>query len=101
MRAGRLHVRRPESKETATDRILLVLDSYLPKGELLDAAHGGEEILDALVLARLGIAPELVERGNRVTLLAAATRPDGGAVDLVALHAKAGGVSRCRTSGPG
>jgi uncharacterized protein (DUF58 family) len=99
MRAGRLHVRLPESKETATERILLVLDSYLPKGKLLDAAHGGEEILDALVLAWLGIARELVERGNRVTLLAAASSADGGAIALEALDARSGGVSRWQDLG--
>lgn len=73
MRAGQLHVRLPETKETSTNQVLLVLDSWLPPGQLLDASHGGDEILDALVLAFLGIAKELTERGDKVTLVAAAT----------------------------
>jgi hypothetical protein len=99
MRAGRLHVRLPETKETSTERIVLVVDSYLPPGKLLDAAHGGEEILDALVLAWLGIGRELVERGNRVTLLAAATAPLGTDIGLETLDARAGAVSRWQDLG--
>lgn len=99
MRAGRLHVRLPETRETSTERIVLVLDSYLPPGKLLDAAYGGEEILDALVLAWLGIARELVERGNRVTLLSAATATDGLDVVLEPLDARSGSVSRWQDLG--
>ncbi|MEQ1501416.1 MAG: DUF58 domain-containing protein [Myxococcota bacterium] len=99
MRAGRLHVRLPETKETSTERIVLVLDSFLPKGKLLDAAHGGEEILDVLVLAWLGIARELVERGNRVTLLAAAEDATTRQVSLEPLDARSGAVSRWQDLG--
>lgn len=99
MRAGRLHVRLPETRETSTERIVLVLDSYVPPGRLLDAAWGGDEILDALVLAWLGIARELVERGNRVTLLTAATATRGTDVVIEPLDARAGGVSRWQDLG--
>jgi uncharacterized protein (DUF58 family) len=99
MRAGRLHVRLPETRETSTERIVLLLDSFLPPGKLLDAAHGGEEILDALVLAWLGIARELVGRGNRVTLLAAATKADGTDVVLESIDARGGAVSRWQDLG--
>ncbi|MBA2321789.1 MAG: DUF58 domain-containing protein, partial [Deltaproteobacteria bacterium] len=71
LRAGHLHVRLPEARETSANQVLLVLDSYLPKGTILDASHGAEELLDVLVLAWLGIAKELVERGDKVILLAA------------------------------
>jgi uncharacterized protein (DUF58 family) len=98
MRAGRLHVRLPETKETSTERIVLMLDSYLPPGKLLDASHGGEEILDALVLAWLGIARELCDRGNRVTLVTAAVGVDG-ATELEWLDARAGSVARWQDLG--
>lgn len=99
MRAGQLHVRLPETRETSTERIVLVLDSYLPPGKLLDASHGGEEILDALVLAWLGIARELCDRGNRVTLLTAASRGADGLVELEWLDARAGAVARWQDLG--
>jgi uncharacterized protein (DUF58 family) len=82
MRAGQLHVRLPEARETSTNQVLLVLDSYLPKGQILDAATGAEEILDALVLAWLGIAKELVERGDHVTLIAATSGERKGTLAL-------------------
>ncbi|MEZ4240765.1 MAG: DUF58 domain-containing protein [Myxococcota bacterium] len=99
MRAGQLHVRLPETKETSTERIVLLLDSYLPPGKLLDASHGGEEILDALVLAWLGIARELVDRGNRVTLLAAVTKADGTDVVTESIDARGGAVARWQDLG--
>lgn len=99
MRAGQLHVRLPETKETSTERIVLVVDSFLPPGKLLDAAHGGEEILDAVILAWLGIGRELVDRGNRVTLLAAATDAQGREVALESVDARAGAVSRWQDLG--
>ncbi len=99
MKAGRLQVRLPETKETSTEQVLLVLDSYLPKGKLLDASHGGDEILDALVLAFLGIARELVERGNKVTLLAAAVGHDRDEVVIERIAARAGQVARWQDLG--
>jgi uncharacterized protein (DUF58 family) len=97
MRAGQLQVRLPEAKETSTEQILLVLDAYLPKGKLLDAAHGGEEILDVLVLAWIGIARELVERGNKVTLAAAVEGDEGVVVEQMA--ARPGTVPRWQDLG--
>lgn len=100
MRAGQLQVKLPESKEIDTQQILLLLDGWLPAGRLLDAADGGEEILDALVLAWLGIARELVERGNRVTLVAAVTHPtDPDEVVLETLAARPGTVTRWQDLG--
>ncbi len=100
MRAGQLQVKLPESKEIDTQQIVLLLDAWLPPGKVLDAATGAEEILDVLVLAWLGIARELVERGNRVTLVAAAGHPtDPQRVDLETLAAKAGTVTRWQDLG--
>ena len=98
MKAGRLMVRQPQNKEVASEQILLVLDTFLPPGRLLDAAHGGEEILDALVLAWIGIAHELMGRGHRVTLVAAATS-HGGDLRLEHLAAKRGGLPRWQDLG--
>lgn len=99
MRAGRLQVRLPEARETSTEQVLLVLDGFLPPGKLLDASHGGEEILDALVLAWLGIARELVERGNPVTLAAAVQDRESGEIRLETLSARAGTVQRWQDLG--
>jgi uncharacterized protein (DUF58 family) len=100
MRAGQLQVRLPESKELDTRHVLLLLDGWLPAGTLMDAAAGGEEILDALVLAWLGIARELVARGQRVTLIAAAGAPrDPDRVEIEALSAKPGTVTRWQDLG--
>lgn len=72
LKAGAMMVRQPESREIPTEEMVLVLDSWIPKGSELDAAHGADEILDALVEAWLAMAKALVSRGNRVSLVAAA-----------------------------
>jgi hypothetical protein len=92
-------VRLPETRETSTERIALLLDAFLPRGKLLHAAHGGEEILDALVLAWLGIARELVDRGNRVTLLAASVDPATGTATLETVDARASAPTRWQDLG--
>lgn len=73
LRSGRLQVRQPETREINTQDVMLVLDTYLPSGAMLDAAHGADDIIDALVEAWLGIARALVEKGDRVTLVTAAS----------------------------
>lgn len=72
LKAGAMIVRTPESREIPTEELVLVLDAWVPKANALDAAHGADEILDALVEAWLAMAKALVARGNRVTLVAAA-----------------------------
>lgn len=72
MRAGRLTVRQPESREISTRRVVLVLDTWLPRGPLLDDAIGISAVLDRLVETWISLAQELVERGDRVLLVAAA-----------------------------
>lgn len=71
LRSGQIHVRQPESREIQTQDVLLVLDTWMSPGALRDAALGADEVMDALVEAWLGIAKSLVERGDRVTLIAA------------------------------
>jgi uncharacterized protein (DUF58 family) len=77
VRSGQLHVRQPETREISTQTVLLVLDGYLPAGRMLDDAVGVEEVLDRLVETFISLARELVDRGNRVTLVAAARQKDG------------------------
>lgn len=72
LKAGAMMVRQPESREIPTEEMVLVLDSWVPKDRALDAAHGADEILDALVEAWIAMAKALVARGNRVSLVAAA-----------------------------
>jgi uncharacterized protein (DUF58 family) len=71
IRTGRLQVRLPETKETSTRQVVLVLDTFLPKGRMLEDAVGMGRILDALVEAWISLADELVDRGDQVTLVAA------------------------------
>ena len=77
IRTGRLQVRMPETKEVSTRRVVLLLDSYLPPGRMLDDSVGVEQILDALVETWLSLASELIDRGDQVTLVAAADDGDG------------------------
>jgi uncharacterized protein (DUF58 family) len=71
IRTGRLQVRLPETRETTTRQILLVLDTYLPRGKMLEDAVGMGKILDALVEVWISLADELMDRGDKVTLVAA------------------------------
>lgn len=77
VRVGELQVRQPEVREVSTRTVLLVLDSYMPPGQMLEDAVGIEEILDRLVETWLSMAKALVERGDRVTLAACARSYEG------------------------
>lgn len=99
MKSGRLQVRLPEAREISTQDVLLVLDNYLPPGKLLDAAHGADDILDTLVAAWLGIARELVNRGDRVTLMAAASTSPDGPVAPEVIQCQSGQVPRWQDLG--
>lgn len=77
VKTGELQVRTPETREVSTRTVLLVIDSFLPQGRMLDDAVGVEEVLDRLVETTLALAKSLVERGDRVTLVAAARGDDG------------------------
>lgn len=93
MRTGTLQVRQPENKEISTQDVVLTLDTWLPPGKALNAAHGGDEILDSLVEAWIAIARELVSRGDRVTLLAAVASTQGDGVEIVRMPCRNGQAS--------
>ena len=99
MKTGSLQVRRPETREVHRRDILLIIDSYLPKGRALNAAHGADDILDAVVEAALGITRALVEDGNRVILISAALDPKNRFIGIEQLHAKKGGATRWQDLG--
>ncbi|MFT4975822.1 MAG: hypothetical protein ACI8S6_001715, partial [Myxococcota bacterium] len=98
IRTGHLQVRHPETKEVTTRRVLLALDSYLPRGRMLKDAVGVETVLDKLVETWLSMAAELVERGDQVTLVSAVD--DGRGVTVVeTLPCAAGGQRRWQDMG--
>ena len=84
MRAGRLQVRLPESKEISHRKIVLALDSYLPRNAYRARPVMGN-LLDALVEAWVSLTDGLVRDGEQVTLVTAVPGPGGGPV-----------VERCR-----
>ncbi|MEZ4320051.1 MAG: DUF58 domain-containing protein [Myxococcota bacterium] len=99
MKTGALQVRRPETREVHRRDIMLVVDSYLPPGRALQAAHGADDILDAVVEAALAITRTLVEDGNRILLVAAALAPDNQTMAIEQLHAKKGTATRWQDLG--
>ncbi|MCK6505490.1 DUF58 domain-containing protein [Myxococcota bacterium] len=88
IRTGRLQVRLPETREVSTRQVLLLLDSYLPAGRVLDDAVGMSQVLDHLVETWLSLADELQERGDKVSLAAAVDDGEGNIrVERVEGHA--------------
>lgn len=77
MKSGKLQVRQPETKEISTRTVLLCLDAYLGRANVGDAAVGIEEVLDRLVETWISLAKELLDRGDKVSLVAAVRQPDG------------------------
>ncbi len=98
MKAGQMQLRMPETKEISTKNVLLVLDSYLPSGRMLDDAVGVEEVLDKMVETWISLAKELVERGDRVTMVAAA-RTTKGELGVEVCQAQKGGHVRWQDLG--
>lgn len=98
MRTGRLQLRQPENRETTNRTVLLALDAWLPRGWGLADAVGIEEVLDRLVETWISLAKELVERGDRVTLVGAMRQPDG-AVAVEVCPARRGGHMRWQDLG--
>ncbi|MFZ5481631.1 MAG: DUF58 domain-containing protein [Myxococcota bacterium] len=99
IRTGSLQVRQPETREISTKTVLLALDGYLPRGRMLDDAVGVEEVLDRLVETWISLAKELVERGDRVTLVAAARDPKTGVPTVEVLPCAKGGHARWQDLG--
>jgi uncharacterized protein (DUF58 family) len=77
VRTGQLMVRKPESREVSSNRVVLLLDSYLPKGRVLEDAIGIEAVLDRLVECWISLARELTERGDKVSLAAVVDDGEG------------------------
>lgn len=80
VRAGRLMVRQPETRETTTRRVVLALDTHQPAGAPLGEIVGLHAILDALVEAWIALGAALVAAGDRVTLVAAVDDGRGATV---------------------
>ena len=80
MRAGCLQVRQPDSKEISHRRILLALDTYLPRVTLRARPVLGD-MMDALVEAWVSLADGMVRDGEQVTLVAAVPADGGTAVE--------------------
>ncbi len=98
MKSGQMQLRMPETKEISTKNVLLVLDSYLPAGRMLDDAVGVEEVLDKMVETWISMAQELVGRGDRVSLVCAA-RDSAGELKVELLQATKGGHVRWQDLG--
>lgn len=76
MKTGKLQVKKPDSKETTTKRVLLALDTYVPPAWLSHTAIL-DDALDALVESWLSLAQRLTEDGQKVTLVLRARGDDG------------------------
>ncbi|MCB9779105.1 MAG: DUF58 domain-containing protein [Alphaproteobacteria bacterium] len=94
IRTGTLQVRLPETKEQSTRQVILVLDSYLPRGRLLADAVGMGKVLDHLVETWISLAAELEERGDKVTLVAVVD--DGAGQGHVAVERMEGSAGHRR-----
>lgn len=98
LRSGHLQVRQPETREIDAHEVLLVLDTFLPEA-LADAVGEADAVLDALVEAWVGIAKELVDRGERVTLVTAAIQHETGRAALEIVRCRAGETARWQDLG--
>src|SRR6185369_13443816 len=76
LRAGRMIVKTPDSRETTAKRVVVALDSWVPQ-DWLDHTAVLDDALDALVEAWLSLAQRLVSQGEKVTLLLVARGDDG------------------------
>ena len=89
MRAGRLQVRLPESREISRRKIVLALDTRLTRANL-HVKPALSEILDALVQAWVSLADEMVRDGEHVTLVTATAGDDGVEVEQMSCRRGAG-----------
>jgi hypothetical protein len=76
LRAGRMIVKTPDSKESSAKRVVVALDTWVPS-DWLDHTSVIDDALDSLAEAWLAIAKKLVEQGEKVTLLLVARAEDG------------------------
>lgn len=76
LRAGRMIVKTPDSRESSAKRIVVALDTWVP-ADWLDHTAVLDDALDALVEAWLAVAQRLVSQGEDVSLLLVARAEDG------------------------
>lgn len=76
LRAGRMIVRTPDSKESSAKRVVVALDTWVPP-DWLDHTSVLDDALDSLAEAWLSIAQKLTAQGEKVTLLLVARAEDG------------------------
>jgi uncharacterized protein (DUF58 family)/TM2 domain-containing membrane protein YozV len=76
LRAGRMIVKTPDSRETSAKRVVVALDTWVPP-DWLDHTAVLDDALDALVEAWLAIGQRLTAQGEKVTLLLVARAEDG------------------------
>lgn len=76
LRAGRMIVKTPDSKESSAKRVVVALDTWVPP-DWLDHTAVIDDALDALTEAWLSIAQKLSAQGEKVSLLLVARADDG------------------------
>jgi hypothetical protein len=76
LRAGRMIVKTPDSRETSARRVVVALDTWVPP-DWLDHTAVLDDALDALVEAWLAVGQRLVEQGEKVSLLLVDRAEDG------------------------
>ncbi len=76
LRAGRMIVKTPDSRETSAKRVVVALDTWVPS-DWLDHTAVLDDALDSTVEAWLAIGQRLVAQGEKVTLLLVARAEDG------------------------
>jgi uncharacterized protein (DUF58 family)/TM2 domain-containing membrane protein YozV len=76
LRAGRMIVKTPDSRETSAKRVVVALDTWVPQ-DWLDHTAVLDDALDAVVEAWLALGQRLVSQGEKVSLLLVARGEDG------------------------
>lgn len=76
LKAGRMIVKTPDSKESSSKRVVVALDTWIPQA-WLDHTNVIDDALDSLVEAWLAIAQKLVTDGEKVSLLLVCRAEDG------------------------
>jgi uncharacterized protein (DUF58 family) len=82
MKSGRLMVKKPDSRESTSKRVLLALDTHVPENWLHHTVVL-DDALDALTESWLSIAQRLMEDGQKVTLVVRARSDDGAFKDEI------------------
>jgi uncharacterized protein (DUF58 family)/TM2 domain-containing membrane protein YozV len=76
LRAGRMIVKTPDSRESSAKRVVVALDTWVPL-DWLDHTAVLDDALDSLVEAWLAVGQRLLDQGEKVTLLLVCRSDDG------------------------